>query len=298
MKNILTFLLASNISILAFTQYQNRILIVSKLNTRPVIDGNTSEWSGNWHDIKWPYGGSITFDMTAKFQVGCTADTLYFAFEVNDSTPGNNLIENPWWNDGITLKLSMDSTMDMFKYGQYSFTYSRGNSYFGTPSESIKKAIKTKAAGNDKKYWMEWAVPYNVIDSYTATPENGDKIAFNTLVTDNTGDTADGYYGLTQRNYWYPDGDMQSGFIFCGYLQLEFDGTSINSKASKNRIVYLNSANEIILNKKYLNISIFDITGRELIKAKKLGKISIVYLPEGVYLVNLNRTETVKIIKK
>lgn len=289
-----------SLNILSFTQ--EKIINVKEPNINPVIDGDTIDWTGNWNEIKWPYFSSTTNAMSARFKTVSTLDTIYFIFDISDTTPNNPYTEAVYRNDCITLLLSMDSIRILFKYDIDTsiFMAQRNNSSLYPSNEKIRNSIKIKSVSDNNRYFMEWALPYNIINSYKTNPKDGDKIAFNVRVCDNTGIIENPYSdGLTQINYWYPDGDMSSGFIFCGYLKLDLNNeNSLFSTKAISKRIYINSTNEIILDKNYQNISVFDVNGRELIKDKQVNKVQINNLQKGIYFVRLNQKEIVKIIRK
>jgi len=278
---------------------QNRPLDVPFLVERPVMDGNIGEWADNWTDIKYSTVFSFTYACTAKYTVGWTKDTLYFVYQVNDNSPYNYYDnERSYFNDCVSILISLDSSRIWFENGFPNLIVQRTNAVVVISYQKAELKAKAYTKNTKDNYTIELAIPFSTISEYKSIPKNGDVIAFNTSVSDNTGPDKEGGSGQSQVLFWNQSRESSDGKVNCGYLRLIGNDPSNIAGAvlAKNKVLTIRG-NEAILDKIYTYVSVFDLTGKLLIRKSNTERVSLVGLPDGVYLLS-NSIQNFKIVKR
>jgi hypothetical protein len=271
-------------------------LDVPVLVEKPVLDGNTSEWVDNWIDIKYSTEASYTNLCSAKFNSGWTKDSLYFAYQVNDNSPHNEDVI--YFNDCVSILISMDSSRIWFENEFPNLIVQRTNVVVVMNQKKIALNARVYSKDTKDNYTIELAIPFCNIADYKFIPKNGDVIAFNTSVSDNTGPDQERGGGRTQMLFWNKSRESTDGKVNCGYLRLIGNDPSniAGTVLAKNNVLTIHG-NEAILDKMYTSISVFDITGKLLIRKNNTYRVSLAGLPDGVYLLN-NNIQNYKIVKR
>jgi hypothetical protein len=268
------------------------------LSERPVLDGATSEWPENWIDLKYIAELSYTNECAARFNLGWTKDTLYLAYKVNDNSPYNyHDNDKPYLNDCVSILISMDSSRIWFEISFPNLIIQRTNAVVVVSQKKIALNARAYTKNTMENYTIELAIPFCNITDYKSTPKNGDVIAFNTSVSDNTGPKPESS-GQSQLLFWNKSGESSIGTVYCGYLGLNGnDPSSIaGTVLAKNNMLTIRN-NEAILDKAYPSVAVFDITGKLLIRESNTDRISLNGMPAGLYILNNNR-QSFKIVKR
>ena len=206
----------------------NHTLHIFKLKTMPTIDGDIANDLA-WKDFPWvgvEKNKSIsngTADLSAKYKIGYTTDSLYIAVAIDDPTPFFSTDITSHLRDCNEIFISMDTiTRSSINGGSTQYRVTRGGDY-----SASTVPINYQVVSDENGWTVEWALPWMGIadrESYDLSSideKDYPFVRFDMAIADNTDGTAN---GRTQMLFWNAATDNQyNSMSNLGYLKLKGD---------------------------------------------------------------------------
>lgn len=270
----------------------------------PTIDGAATDWSGTWVSLDERKPGSTTTGMSAEFQISHDNDNIYVIISVADATPHNEeAINNAYERDNVEVFFSMHSVTADASYAEGDIQLRCQRTINGAQEWISGKQYADMAASSNFKYsavsdatsyMIEFQFPKAVLAG--TSDFDGTNFRFEIQAADNTTGLPG---GRTQQQFNFDGSDGQFGDInLLGDAVLANLVTSIMSVTSSNKIsAYINN-NDLVVNNANGYVSVFDITGKLVLKTNINGSnvIDVSGLRRGFYIVTA-KGYSVKVIK-
>jgi hypothetical protein len=275
-------------------------LTIKKAGTAPKIDGKATDavWAGADEVPVTLLKGDNAID-GIKFKMVYDATNIYVLVTVPDATP--NMTDPAgvtWQSDCVEIFFGMD-TISTAAYGAGDWQIRKldsksqadgGVDGSGNIAELTGDANFIVEQVDGSPMVQEWQLPIATLNE-TATP-TPKAFRFDMQVANNI----DGATLRTGQSFWNSSADNQyAQNTNMGYV-LESDaviGTAVKSVVAASSIRIKTNSIELT---KTSNVSIFDVTGKLVLKASNVNSINTSSLKNGVYFVNANN-ETKKFLK-
>ncbi len=292
--------------------------------TPPVIDGDYSDWGSTWLGVDSITGS--TTGCTARMQMEYDANNLYVVFDIKDSTMGDTASSFATWAmDCNELELSMDTTTSNsstpggIRTGMYQFRHVEGRTekltdgtswgndipIVSTPALQRWNAIanfKLKELDASDGYVVEWQLPWDSLSKNMDTthitpgvlqPWNKKNFKLDVQVADNTG-TA----GRTEQLFWAgTSNNCWNNSAYQEVVNLQFP-LGVAKAQMKNQTLNVSVIkNTLEINTTVANASIYDVTGKLVLKLQNTSSADISRLSSGLYILKTS-DQSVKFIKR
>ena len=299
---ILAFVAMSQISLLA---QPSSPLVVTAAKAVPTIDGEGADaaWTdAPWHDIAVVFkdeaaGFSGPDDFTGKFKVINDEAKIYFFFDITDDIvtidPGAH-----WVGDKVEicfggLNANYDNAAGANGTGarQFAIKAQYDKTVQGENGSNNYAPASNSLETNGVTYeYVETAVGYTLevaIDRAIALEGAVGTIDFDVDVADND---EVGVAGVRYRKSWFNDGainELWGSMSGAGKMRLA-GSTGIFTPKSVNRAdVYVFGNTLIVKTDNNVDVSIFDLNGRNVLAEKNVKELNISSLNKGAYVVKV-----------